>query len=337
MLHYYNHSLKTLNTFGIDVLARRYFECTNIYEIEKAVASLKPEDYPCLILGGGSNILFTANFPGTVIHPLIKGIEIVSETGNRVTIRAGAGEKWDDLVSWSVSRDLFGLENLSFIPGSVGAAPVQNIGAYGVELKNLFVQAEVIWLSNGKSQIFNASECNFGYRRSVFKDEMAGKVIITHVTFNLGRIPSFKLDYGSLKDEFEPGSEITLDKVRNAIYKIRSSKLPDPSNLGNAGSFFTNPVISRVFYDELLKRYPEMPCFLTQVPGQIKIPAGWLIEKAGWKGKRMGLAGVHDQQALVLVNHGGASGHEIMKLAKTIMGDVKKKFGIDIEPEVLVI
>lgn len=338
MIHYQGYNLKPLNTFGFDALANDYFAFDSVSELSDLISSGKLANQKILLLGGGSNLLFTRDFSGVVLHNLIPGIEILSENSEEVMVRAGAGVVWDDLVAWCVSKEYYGIENLSLIPGSVGASPVQNIGAYGVELKDLFHTAEVVWLDSGKTQVFYADEADFGYRDSIFKRGLKNKVAITHVTLRLRKVKSFHLGYGALKDMFVNKSlEPSLVSVRDAIISIRQSKLPDPVEYGNAGSFFKNPMISVELLKKLQIEYPDMPFYESEDNQLVKVPAGYLIDKAGWKGHKAGRAGVHAQQALVLVNLGGAKGSEIIQLAQSIEDDIQAKFGITLEREVNVI
>lgn len=338
MIHYQAYNLKPHNTFGIDAIANDYFAIESVSEICYLIKSGKLENRKILLLGGGSNLLFTRDFSGVVLHNLIPGIEVVSENSEEVLVRAGAGVVWDELVSWCVSKEYYGIENLSLIPGSVGASPVQNIGAYGVELKDLFYAAEVVWLDSGKTQVFYANEADFGYRDSIFKRSLKNKVAITHVTLRLRKVKSFHLGYGTLMNLFEENSiEPSLVSVRDAIISIRQSKLPDPVEYGNAGSFFKNPMILMELLRKLQTEYPDMPFYESGDNQLVKVPAGYLIDKAGWKGHKAGRAGVHSQQALVLVNLGGATGSEIIQLAQSIEDDIQAKFGITLEREVNVI
>lgn len=325
-------SLKPYNTFGFDVKAR-YFAKANT--IEKILYSINFSFYnklPIFVLGGGSNVLLLSDIDGVVINPSIPGIELRGETADRVTLRIGAGIVWDDFVAFAVQRGLGGIENLSGIPGHVGAAPVQNIGAYGVEVKDAILKVEAIDIAQRKPIEFGKDDCRFGYRDSLFKSALKGKVIITHVWFTLSKNPVFTLSYGNLKDYFGTG-EVTLSGIRKAILEIRSAKLPDPAELGNAGSFFKNPIIPVEQYTKLKERYPDIPSY-TISDKQVKLPAGWLIERAGWKGKRMGNCGVHDKQALVLVNYGNATGKDLLELAQAIGKTVEERFGITLQMEV---
>ena len=331
MKEYKDYSLLNHNTFGMDVKTKRYVE----YESEEELLEVIPTlDGEVLHIGGGSNLLFKGDFEGTVLHSAIKGIEMVEETENDVLVRVGAGVVWDDFVAWAVAQGYGGVENLSLIPGEVGASAVQNIGAYGVEAKDVIALVEAVELSNGQKRVFGNMECAYAYRQSIFKKELKGKYAITYVTYCLQKHPELKLEYGNLRAVLSDVSlkEHGLEKVRQAIIDIRNAKLPDPKVQGNAGSFFMNPVVSREKFLSLQKDYPQMPFY--EVEGGVKIPAGWMIDQCGWKGKALGRAAVHDKQALVLVNLGGATSDEIITLCNTICKDVYDKFGIDIHPEV---
>ena len=324
-----NYSLLSHNTFGMDVKAERFVEYDNEEELKALIPTLSGE---VLHMGGGSNLLFKGDFEGTVLHSAIKGIEVVDESAESALVRAGAGEVWDDFVAWAVERGYGGVENLSLIPGEVGASAVQNIGAYGVEAKDVIALVEAIDLSNGQKRVFGTEECNYAYRQSIFKNALKGKYAITYVTYRLQKQPVLKLDYGNIRAVLGCNGQHTISDVRQAIIDIRNAKLPDPKVQGNAGSFFMNPVVSREKFLSIQKDYPQMPFY--EVEGGVKIPAGWMIDQCGWKGKSLGRAGVHDKQALVLVNLGGATSDEIITLCNTICKDVKEKFGIDIHPEV---
>ena len=329
MKEYKDYSLLNHNTFGMDVKAKRYVEYDSEEELKNLIPTLDGE---VLHIGGGSNLLFKGDFEGTVLHSAIKGIEVVDESAESALVRAGAGEVWDDFVAWAVERGYGGVENLSLIPGEVGASAVQNIGAYGVEAKDVIALVEAIDLSNGQKRVFGTEECNYAYRQSIFKNALKGKYAITYVTYRLQKQPVLKLDYGNIRAVLGDNGQHTISDVRQAIIDIRNAKLPDPKVQGNAGSFFMNPVVSREKFLSIQKDYPQMPFY--EVEGGVKIPAGWMIDQCGWKGKSLGRAGVHDKQALVLVNLGGATSDEIITLCNTICKDVYEKFGIDIHPEV---
>lgn len=330
---YTNFSLLKYNTFGMDVQAARFVEYESVEELKHILSSFAPEDL-FLQIGGGSNLLFTDNFPGTVLHSCIKGREVVEEDEESVYLRVGAGEVWDDFVAYCVENGWGGVENLSLIPGEVGASAVQNIGAYGVEAKDLITKVETIEIATCNERSFSVEECAYAYRKSIFKEEWKGQYIVTYVTYRLSKKPIFHLDYGNMKAELEKrGGEVTLSTIRNVVIAIRQAKLPDPAIQGNAGSFFMNPVIDRSLYEGLLEEYPDMPHYDVD-ESHVKIPAAWMIDQCGWKGHSLGRAGVHDKQALVLVNRGGATGSEIIMLSQAVRQSVKDKFGIDIHPEV---
>jgi UDP-N-acetylmuramate dehydrogenase len=333
MKYFKNHSLLPYNTFHINVTADHFFRFDAVVELQNWLADHTP-DKNTLVMGGGSNLLFISNFKGTIIYPAFKGIELVSEAGDDVLVRFWAGEEWDQCVNWAVEHGLGGIENLSWIPGHAGAAPVQNIGAYGAELADIVEYVDGIFLDNG--QIFRKTreECAFDYRYSVFKGPLRNNTVVTSVVVRLTRKPHFSLNYGSVRQLVEQKGGISLANIRSAIIEIRRDKLPDTEQTGNAGSFFKNPVIAAERYIELQKEWPQIPGYTYSEKALVKVPAGWLIEQAGWKGKQMGPAGVHENQALVIINMGGATGKDICELAKTIKEDVLKKFGISLQPEV---
>jgi UDP-N-acetylmuramate dehydrogenase len=333
-----NIPLKKYNTFGLDVKA----DCLIHIKTEEEAASLfKERNYiknPLLILGGGSNILFTADFKGTIIYPDIEGIIVEDENykDEKVLVSAGAGVNWDQFVEWCVDRGFGGLENLSLIPGKTGASPVQNIGAYGVEVKDFIEKVRTVSVADGSISTFGNKECEFGYRNSIFKNKEKGKRLVTRVFYCLNKNPLLNLRYGSLKEEVIKIGPETLQNIRHAVINIRRNKLPDPEETGNAGSFFKNPVVNETLANALKEKYPEMPIYDEQA-GCKKLAAGWLIDRCGWKGKRIGDAGVHEKQALVIVNYGKATGKEIFALSEEIRKSVSDKFGIDLEREVEVI
>ncbi|MCK5170981.1 MAG: UDP-N-acetylmuramate dehydrogenase [Bacteroidales bacterium] len=331
-----NFTLKKYNTFGIDVKTKYFVEYSSVDDLSNFLDIKRKHDLPLMILGGGSNVLFTNFFDGYILHPDIKGIEVTEESDDYVKIRVGAGVDWDELVDYCVKRNWGGIENLSLIPGNVGTCPIQNIGAYGVEVKDVITEVETLEIDSLKVFSFKNEECLFAYRDSIFKQKLKGKHIVNYVTFQLKKQPVFKLDYGNLKEELEKYSQINLKNIRQAVINIRESKLPKPEEIGNAGSFFKNPVVQNYKAEELKKSYAEIP-FYSQEDDLVKIPAGWLIEKAGWKGKKVGKVGVHHKQALVIVNYGGATGQEILYLAQEIQKSVKEKFGIEIEMEVNIV
>lgn len=332
-----NISLKPYNTFGLDTKARFFTTINSIDELKEAIALEQPSKK--FILGGGSNMLLTKDIDALVMHINVKGIEILHEDDNSALIRANAGENWHDFVMWCINHDFGGIENLSLIPGNVGTAPIQNIGAYGVELKDVFESCEALEIDSGNMVSFSKTDCQFGYRNSIFKNSHKGKYIITNVTFKLSKTKhNIKTDYGAIKDELNRLNinDPTIKDVSNAVIAIRLSKLPDPKEIGNSGSFFKNPVIDIAQFETLQANFPEIPSYKVSET-EIKVPAGWLIEKAGFKGKTFGNYGVHKKQALVLVNYGNANGEAIFKLSQLIQQTIKRLFDIDLEAEVNII
>ena len=330
-------SLKKYNTFGIDAKAKFFCEINSIADLKKALAL---QGYPTLfVLGGGSNMLITKDLENLVLHINLKGIEVISENKDEAIIKVSAGENWHNMVLWTLDHDYGGLENLSLIPGNTGTAPIQNIGAYGVELKDTFVSCDAMEIATQDLKTFTKEECQFGYRDSYFKNEGLGKYIITSVSFKLTkRNHKLNVDYGAIVSELHISgiTNPSIKDVSNAVIAIRKSKLPDPKELGNSGSFFKNPVVDKQQFDNFTKMNPTAP-FYKVTENEFKIPAGWLIEQCGYKGKRFGDAGVHKNQALVLVNYGDASGAEIIDLAENIIDSVSQRFGIVISPEVNII
>lgn len=320
------------NTFGMDVKAARFLEYDSIEELQEMIRQGQIIE-PWLHIGCGSNILFTKDFAGTIVHSKIMGMETVAEGDEWVDVKVGGGVVWDDFVRTTVERGWYGAENLSLIPGEVGASAVQNIGAYGVEVKDLITEVEGVDMKSGEIKLFTNADCDYAYRHSIFKTELKGRYAITHVTYRLGKKPVLHLDYGNIRAALPTDkTELTAADVRKAIIDIRNAKLPDPKVTGNAGSFFMNPIVSTEKFEELQKLYPSMPHY--DAKGGVKVPAGWLIEQCGLKGMTQGSAGVHKNQALVLVNHGGAKPEDIVALSDYVRGKVKEKFGIDIKPEV---
>ena len=329
-MKYYN--LKLHNTFGIEAVADEFLEYHSEEELLQFVEEGRLKGR-LLHIGAGSNLLFVNPiFHGTVLHSLIKGIEIIREDEEHVWVRVGAGEVWDDFVAYCVEHQWYGAENLSLVPGEVGAAAVQNIGAYGVEVKDLITIVETLGM-DGVHRDFQVSECEYAYRDSTFKRPDMKHLFVTHVQFCLSKKEQYHTEYGSIKNEIEKLKELNIRELRNIIIAIRQSKLPDPLVLGNAGSFFKNPVVSRTKFEELNHQYEHMPYYEID-EAHVKIPAGWLIEQTGWKGQSLGPAAVHDKQALVLVNRGGATGADIVALSDTVRRAVFDKFGIEISPEV---
>lgn len=334
ILHF---DLSKHNTFGIHASCKRFVEIDTAEEAAAFFPSLHDTDLPLLIIGGGSNLLLTADFPGTVVRSAIKGIS-AEERDGKVWLRCGSGETWDDVVALCVQRGWYGAENLSLIPGDVGASAVQNIGAYGTEVKDIVERIEAVDISTGERVQIPASECQYGYRDSRFKHEWHQRFFITAVTYRLSLSFEPRLDYGNIREMLsqEGITQPTAAQLRQVIIDIRNAKLPDTKVEGNAGSFFVNPVVSREKYEKLAAKYPGMPHYMIDDCHE-KIPAGWLIEQCGWKGRTLGRAGVHHRQALVLVNKGGATGEEVLRLCETVKADVRRKFGIEIHSEVNII
>lgn len=330
-------SLKPYNTFGIDVKAKQFVSVSTVSNLQKVLRTNK--DSELFILGGGSNMLLTKDIDAMVVHIDLKGIEVLESSGNNVSVKANAGENWHEFVVFCIKNNLGGLENLSLIPGNVGTAPIQNIGAYGVELKDVFKSCDAVNISTGKIETFKINQCDFDYRHSIFKTKLKGKYIITSVTFNLTtKNHELKTSYGAITDELKSRNitQPTIKNISDAVISIRKSKLPDPNKIGNSGSFFKNPIVSKKQFDKLKKEFPTVPSYpISQ--DKVKVPAGWLIEKAGLKGKRFGNYGVHKKQALVLVNYGNASGKDLLQLSRLIQLTVSRLFDINIEAEVNIV
>lgn len=331
-----NQHLKALNTFGLDTKATHYSRPENVESLCEILEDDSYSQMPLLVLGEGSNILFRNDFEGLVIQPGMKGIEVMEENADHVVVKVGASENWDHWVGYALDKQWFGLENLSLIPGSVGSSPVQNIGAYGVELKDYFAWLEAWDRKEQQLVKLGPQDCRFAYRSSNFKYEEKGRYIITHVAFSLTKHPDLKLDYGNVQEEFKKTGGSTPLDLRKIISAIRKAKLPDPALHGNAGSFFKNPLVNKTIFKCIRVEYPEVPYFPDK-DNHVKIPAAWLIEKAGWKGKRIGNVGTWPTQALVIVNYGAASGQEIYDFSQMIMEDVEATFGVTLEREVNVI
>jgi UDP-N-acetylmuramate dehydrogenase len=331
-----NINLKPYNTFGLGYLAKTMIHIKTEKELRMLFKGEIHWKKPLLILGGGSNLLFTDDFKGTILCPEFGTIRIEKLVDDQIIVSAGAGIAWDKLVEWSVVMGFSGFENLSGIPGNVGAVPVQNIGAYGAEVQDTIVKVRTICTTDGSVRVFKNEECRFGYRTSFFKNEGKGKFLVTRVYFRLSLKHKPCLDYGLLKHEVSKLGKPTLNNIRKAVISIRSSKLPDPEVIGNAGSFFKNPIINKSAAAKILKLHPKMPIYDDPSGGK-KLAAGWMIEQCSWKGKRAGEAGVHEKQALVLVNYGKATGKEILSLSEKIKKSVREKFGINLENEVEVI
>lgn len=331
-----NVNLAPFTTFAVEAKTAYFASFTTIEELKKLLSEVK--DRKLLILGGGSNILFRNNFDGVTLHNKIQGISTVKEDENYIVLKVGAGEVWHDFVLYTLSKGWGGVENLSLIPGSVGASPMQNIGAYGVEIKDVFESLEAVEISSGELRTFSHEECQFGYRESVFKKSLKDKYVITSVSYRLSKHPVLNTSYGAIENELKSMGILhpTIQDVSKAVIAIRQSKLPDPKEIGNAGSFFKNPIISLSHFEKLKKDYPEIPSYkVSEV--EVKVPAGWLIDKAGWKGKTIQNYGVHKKQALVLVNYGKASGEDIYELSEKIIKDIQLRYGILLEREVNII
>ncbi len=333
MIDLKNYNLKAHNTFGIDAKCSRFLEYESVAEAQEVAKILRESSIPYIIIGGGSNLLLTKDYEGIVVHSACKGVE---RRGN--SLICGSGEVWDDIVAKSIAMQLYGAENLSLIPGDVGASAVQNIGAYGSEVKDLIRKIKAVDISTGTVREFDHTECEYGYRQSRFKHEWKNRFLIISVEYELSESFQPRLDYGNIRAELERRNiaEPTAQQLRDTIIDIRNAKLPDPKVMGNAGSFFMNPIVSREKYEQLAAQYEGMPHYEIDAD-HVKIPAGWMIDQCGWKGKSLGRAGVHDKQALVLVNRSGATGAEIVALCEAIQKDVKVKFDIDIHPEVNII
>jgi len=328
---FYHIDLRNRNSFRVAQRATRLVEFETIEDLRLFFASGIPEHW--MVLSGGNNILFTEDYDGVLLTPISQNINIIEEDNSTVAVRIDAGVEWDNLVAWAVSRDLWGIENLSLIPGKVGAAPVQNIGAYGCEVAQVIERVHLFDVQSQRTCTLDAAHCGFGYRESVFKQLLKGRVIITGIDIRLSRTPNPRLGYGDIEREVEKLGGVTLQNIREAICSIRRSKLPDPNVLGNAGSFFKNPVVDTTVAERLLTDFPDMPHY-PAANGQVKLAAGWLIDRCGLKGFRDGQVGVHERQALVLVNFGGASGGEVIALARKIQSCVHNKFGVEIAAEV---
>lgn len=330
-----NVSLKPYNTFGLEASALFFVEIQSVEDLKSILQNSNFQSIEKLFLGGGSNILLTKNYEGLVVKINLKGIHKVFEDDAHVHIKAGAGEIWHELVLYCVQNQYAGMENLSLIPGTVGAAPMQNIGAYGVEIKDIFEELQAMNLETCEVETFKLHDCNFGYRESIFKHQLKGKYVIISVTFKLNKVPIYKVSYGDIRKTLEEmnSQQLSIKAVSEAVVSIRKSKLPDPAEIGNSGSFFKNPEISMVQYDDLKGKFDQLPSYPINET-TVKVPAGWLIEQAGWKGFRDGQIGVHARQALVLVNYGGGTGNQIKELSAKIQASVLEKFGISLSTEV---
>ncbi len=334
-----NFSLLRHNTFGIDAYCRLFIEYSDISELKEALKKVKEMHIPMLHIGGGSNLLFTKDYEGVVLHAGSKNIKIIKETEDNIYIEADAGVVWDEFVEWTIKHGSFGLENLSLIPGEVGASAVQNIGAYGIEVCQYIDRVKTLEVATEKYHEFTNEECNYGYRHSIFKGELYGKHIVTSVVYKLSKAFTPHLEYGALKTQLEKhnlnAKDITAQQLRKLIIDIRNEKLPNPNDIGSAGSFFMNPIVSEEKFVALYQQYPTIPHYPAK--NGIKLSAGWLIDQAGWKGKKFKNAGVYEKQALVLVNNGGATGDDVVQLAQSIQKDILEKFGINIKPEAIYI
>lgn len=330
-----DYRLQPLNTFGIDVTAKYFAEVSNEDQARNIFNSEEFKSNPHLILGGGSNVLFTENFNGLVIKNNIEGIEVINESDSEVFVKAGAGVVWHDFVLFCIEKGWNGIENLSLIPGSVGASPMQNIGAYGVEIKEIFEELEAIHIETGEIHYFNNAQCEFGYRESVFKRKLKGQYFISRVTYRLSKTPKFNTSYGAIEAELEQMGvkELTAKSISAAVVAIRESKLPNPKEIGNSGSFFKNPVVDNEFFHQLKEKHPNIVGYPSG-DHHTKLAAGWLIDQAGWKGKTINNYGVHKNQALVLVNYGGAAGKDIFQLSEDILNSVYTTYGVQLEREV---
>jgi UDP-N-acetylmuramate dehydrogenase len=328
-----NRSLKSYNTFGIDVKATYFSRFSNTEELSRLFLEFKGHSF--LIIGGGSNLLLTKDFDGIVLKNEISGKKILEETSDSVLVKIGGGENWHEFVLWAVENNFGGIENMSLIPGSVGASPMQNIGAYGVEIKDVFDHLFAYHIETGETHRFSLEECQFGYRESVFKRALKNQYVITEVCFRLEKNRKVNTTYGAIEQELQKMgiSSPTIRDVSNAVIAIRQSKLPNPAELGNAGSFFKNPVVEESTANSILEKFPNAPIYPAE-NGKKKLAAGWLIEQAGWKGKTVGTCGVHKLQALVLVNYGGSTGEQIYDLSSSIISDIREKFGVTLEREV---
>jgi UDP-N-acetylmuramate dehydrogenase len=333
-----NVSLKPYNTFQLDVLANYLVEIESTDDLIEAFQYDAFRPLPKLVLGGGSNVLFTGNQRKAVLQMKKGGISVIKEDNNHVYVRVGAGIHWHQFVLWSLDHGFSGLENFSLIPGTVGAAPMQNIGAYGVEQKQVFYELEAYEISSRQSVKFKKDDCEFGYRHSIFKSKLKNKYIITSVTYQLDKRPIFNISYGAIQSTLEEMGvqQLSARSISEAVIQIRQSKLPDPLKIGNAGSFFKNPIVEKEHFEALQAAYEDIPSYPV-ADGWIKVPAAWLIEQTGWKGKTQGNVGVHDKQPLVLVNHGGGDGMQIYKLSQQIQQSVQKKFGVTLNREVNVV
>jgi UDP-N-acetylmuramate dehydrogenase len=332
-----DHSLRAHNTFGFDARARWFCEIDSPEQFGAALRDPRVAGLPHLVLGGGSNLVFTRDFEGVVMRVALAGKRVVREDEQAWYVEAAAGERWHDFVAWTLDHGLPGLENLALIPGTVGAAPVQNIGAYGLEMAERFASLGAVELATGEHHPFDAGQCRFGYRDSFFKQEGRGRFAITSVTFRLPKAWTPRADYADIARALETAdAPVSPQAIFDAVVAVRRAKLPDPAALGNAGSFFKNPVVDAPTFEALREREPHIVSY-RQSDGRVKLAAGWLIDQCGWKGRAVGAAAVHERQALVLVNRGGATGAQVLALAQAIQADVRKRFGVELEPEPVVL
>ncbi len=336
MIQYFNYNIKTQTSFGISTYVKEWISFNNISNLQHFIKERDLNAEPHFIIGGGSNLLFVHDYNGLIITPRIQGIELLEESDKYIYIKAGAGVIWDDFVKYCIEHQYWGAENLSLIPGTVGASPVQNIGAYGVEAQDIIFDVRAISKITGELKIFSFEDCHFNYRNSFFKQDPKQEWIITEVVYRLHKKPKYNLSYGALNQVFKDQDQVQLQEIREEIIKIRDSKLPKPEEIGNAGSFFKNPIVDIEIINQLQQDFPQIPYYLTDID-KAKLAAGWLIEHAGWKGYTDGQAGVHEKQALVLINKGKASGKDIFNLSEKIVDSVKKQFNINLEKEVIII
>lgn len=331
-----NYQLQKLNTFNLKSKARYFIAYDNLDALQEHCSTIEYVKLPKLVLGSGSNLLLAGDYNGLVLCPQMKGVEIIEENEADLLVKVGAGVDWDDFVKWSVDRELYGIENLSYIPGNVGASPIQNIGAYGMEVMDVIEQVDGVYIEDFSHATFKNADCNFSYRNSIFKNKLRNKFIVHHVTYRLSKASELITNYGNVKAELDKYAKHNLHNIREVITDIRKSKLPEPEELPNAGSFFKNPIVSNQVVSELLVEFPTAPVYKVSAE-TAKLAAGWLIDQCGWKGKRVGDAGVHKHQALVLVNYGAATGNDLLRLAEEIIASVYSKFKVKLETEVNII
>lgn len=336
MEHIENYPLERVTTFHLPAQCRHFINYSSVEELREILKSDLFRSMPSLHIGEGSNLLFTKNYDGIILHSRIEYIDVIEDSGGKVILKAGSGLNWDKFVNYCVGKGYYGIENMSYIPGEIGASAVQNIGSYGVEVKDVIHKVHCIAVADGSERVFVNEECRYGYRDSIFKNELKDKYIVVAVEYKLSRVPSYSLGYGPLKSLLDNGNGITLQRVRQTIINVRKSKLPDPSDLGSAGSFFKNPVISKEKFNALRLKYPEIPGY-TVTDTTVKVPAGWLIENAGLRGFSVGGARVYEKQCLVIVNGGNATSADVVELYTAITDKVKDMYGIQLYPEVNII